>query len=308
MPSQELPKIAVLMAVYNGMRWLTQQVDSILNQEAVKVTLYISVDQSQDNSALWCQELADSDNRVVLLPLGQRYGSATKNFFRLLQEVDFKNFDYTSFADQDDIWHSDKLHRAVNILKSQGYSGYSSNVTAWWDGKSSKKRLLNKAQPMKKWDYLFESGGPGCTYVMSQSLIIDIQKCLLALPELVGKLDFHDWFCYAYARGKNIQWHIDNEPSMLYRQHGDNAVGINRGIRPFLIRAKHALAGHSFEQALVIMQVIFHDRPNHIPLIIPKKRRDFFKLALKTRHCRRRHLDQFYFFCLCLVMAIYGKK
>ena len=303
-----LPRIAVLVAVYNGMRWLTQQVDSIFSQEAVDVTLYISVDLSQDDSARWCQQLAAKDSRVVLLPLGQRYGSATKNFFRLLQEVDFSSFHYVSFADQDDIWHSDKLSRAVNVLDSQDYSGYSSNVTAWWGDQAQKQRLLNKAQPMRKLDYFFESGGPGCTYVMTQALTTSIQQKLLQLPELVEQLDFHDWFCYAYARGKNIRWYIDHKPTMLYRQHANNAVGVNRGIGPFITRAKHVLAGHAFQQTLVILQVIFHGRLDQAPLIVPKNRWQFFKLAFKTCHCRRRLRDQFYFFCLCLVIAIYGYR
>ncbi|MFT5716352.1 MAG: rhamnosyltransferase [Oleiphilaceae bacterium] len=303
-----LPRIAVLMAVYDGMRWIATQIDSILTQELVDITLYISVDLSNDDSANWCQELANTDTRIVLLPLGERYGSATRNFFRLLQEVDFSTFQYVSLADQDDIWHPDKLHRAIKTLKAEGANGYSSNVTAWWEDKRQKQRLLDKAQPMKKLDYVFESGGPGCTYVMSLSLAIGIQQCLLQTPTLIKQLNFHDWFCYAYARALDIPWYIDRTPTMLYRQHSDNAVGINRGLHPFIKRAKHVLSGQAFEQSRLTLQVVFNDMPQSIPLTLPNNRWQFFKLALKTRQCRRRPRDQFYFFCLCLMITIYGYR
>ena len=308
MAPADLPRIAILMAVYDGMRWLSAQIDSILAQECVDLTLYISVDLSNDNSAKWCQHLAATNSRVVLLPLGERYGSATKNFFKLLQVVDFKSFDYVSMADQDDIWNHDKLYRATCSLKVEGACGYSSNVTAWWEDKRQQQRLLDKAQPMKKWDYIFESGGPGCTYVMSQSLATGIQQCLLQTPHLIKQLDFHDWFCYAYARALDIPWYIDRTPTMLYRQHSHNAVGVNRGLRPFIKRAKHVLSGQAFEQSLLTLQVIFNDTPQGIPLKFPKSRWQFFKLALKTRQCRRRTRDQFYFFCLCLMIALRGYK
>lgn len=306
MKDDSLPRIAVLMAVYNGMRWLTPQVESILTQQDVDLTLFISVDRCDDGSAQWCETLANSNPRVVLLPLGERYGSATKNFFRLLKEVDFSPFQYISLADQDDIWHVDKLQRAISALQSKNVLGYSSNVTAWWEDKQQQQRLLNKAQPMTTWDYVFEAGAPGCTYVMAQSLAVDIQQCLSQAPALVERLDFHDWFCYTYARALNIPWFIDPSPTMLYRQHGNNAVGVNRGLRPFIKRAKHVLSGEAFEQAALNLHVIFYGTPERIPLKMPNSRWQFFKLALKARQCRRRPRDQFYFFCLCLVMTVYG--
>ena len=298
------PRVIVLMAVYNGMQWLEAQTESILAQQGVEVSLFISVDQSQDDSANWCQQLAERESRVVLLPVGTRHGSAAKNFFHLLKSVDFSDCHYISFADQDDIWHLDKLQRATQVLQGGHYQAYSSNVTAWWE--NGKKRLLNKAQPLKRWDYLFESGGPGCTYVLSQPLALKIQKCLQQLPAHATQLNFHDWFCYAFTRAANIPWYIDPIPSVIYRQHSNNAVGINQGWRPFINRTKHVLSGQAFIQAALTYQTVFHDQVAYDPIDIPTKRWSFVKLALKSRQCRRRPRDQFYFFCLCLIMTLRG--
>ncbi|MCZ7080203.1 glycosyltransferase family 2 protein, partial [Salmonella enterica subsp. enterica] len=58
------PRILVLLAAYNGMRWISEQVDSILGQEAVSVSLLISVDRSDDGTESWVDQLCIRDSRV----------------------------------------------------------------------------------------------------------------------------------------------------------------------------------------------------------------------------------------------------
>ena len=50
--------VAVLLAAYNGIRWINEQINSILNQKYVNVVVYISVDISSDGTYEWCKELA----------------------------------------------------------------------------------------------------------------------------------------------------------------------------------------------------------------------------------------------------------
>ncbi|MEA3544360.1 MAG: glycosyltransferase, partial [Thermodesulfobacteriota bacterium] len=97
------PEIAVLLAAHNGREWLPQQVNSILNQVDVEVTLFVSVDNSTDGTESWFDHLAMVDSRVKVLLHGQCFGGAAANFFRLIRDVNFEPFDYVSFSDQDDI-------------------------------------------------------------------------------------------------------------------------------------------------------------------------------------------------------------
>ena len=60
--------IAVLLAAYNGMQWIEEQIDSILNQRNVDVTIFISVDLSTDGTYEWCQALQKKNPRIVVLP------------------------------------------------------------------------------------------------------------------------------------------------------------------------------------------------------------------------------------------------
>ena len=105
--------MAVLLAAYNGMAWLQQQVQSILAQQGVQVALFISVDASTDGTRAWVQALSQAEPAVTLLPDAGRLGSAGANFFHLLCQVDCATFDAVAFADQDDIWLPDKLLRGV---------------------------------------------------------------------------------------------------------------------------------------------------------------------------------------------------
>ena len=155
------PKVAVLLSAYNGIEWIEDQVDSIFSQEKTKIHLFISVDLSNDGTYEFCQNLAHKHKNITLLDSTKRFGSAALNFFRLLREVDFTDFDYIALADQDDIWNSDKIDNATFLLADKNTDGYSSNVTAFWpDGREV---LIHKSDPQVKWDYLFESPGPGCT-------------------------------------------------------------------------------------------------------------------------------------------------
>ena len=83
MPAETMPKIAVLLAAYNGMQWIAEQIDSILNQEHVDVTIFISVDLSTDGTYEWCQALQVRNPKVVVLPYGDKFGGAGKNWLIL---------------------------------------------------------------------------------------------------------------------------------------------------------------------------------------------------------------------------------
>lgn len=83
----------------------------------------------------------------MLLPYGERFGGAGPNFFRLVKDVEFSGFDAVSFAEQDDIWHPEKLAKAYSKITADYCGVYSSNVTAFWaDGREV---LIKKSQPQK---------------------------------------------------------------------------------------------------------------------------------------------------------------
>jgi len=131
--TKSIPRVAVLMAAYNGMAFIEAQCQSIGKQTGVDVSVFISVDASTDGTYEWCCEYERQYEQVTVLSYGDKFGGAAPNFFRLIRGVDFSGFDYVALADQDDIWLESKLIKACQQLKNNQFDGYSSNVLAFWD-------------------------------------------------------------------------------------------------------------------------------------------------------------------------------
>jgi len=247
------PKIAVLMATYNGGTFLAEQVQSILNQVDVSVTVFVSDDSSSDGSRALIQSLANADKRIILLPEIDAMRAAGKNFYRLISAVDVSAYDYVAFSDQDDVWNYNKLSRHVELIQKHGVDGVSSNVMAFWpDGK---QKLINKSQPQRELDFLFESAGPGCTFLMTPRLINEVKKLLLDLSSPASQVVLHDWLVYAVCRASGKKWLIDSVPSLQYRQHAHNVVGANNGFKAKLVRFRKITEGWYRSEVLKIVRI-----------------------------------------------------
>lgn len=219
--------IAVLCATYDGAEYLDQQLLSIKKQINVSVDIYLSADISSDSTYDICQQWAFKNKNITLLQYGETFGGAAKNFYRLIQDVDFSRYSYVALSDQDDIWFRDKLFRAISSIEERKVDVYSSNVIAFWSDGSQK--VIIKSQPQTDYDFLFESGGPGCTFVFECSTLMLFKLYLLEHQTEVNDVVFHDWMLYAFCRSIGKKWFIDPEPGMLYRQHSSNQFGSNSG-------------------------------------------------------------------------------
>ena len=248
------PSVAVLLAAYNGMEWIEEQVSSILSQKSISIEIFISVDLSNDKTHEWCQDLAGKNAHVKVLPYGEKFGGAAKNFFRLIRDVDFSCFDYVALSDQDDIWDSSKLHHAIRTIEQDSLDGYSSDVIAFWS--NGREKLVKKSFPQKKFDYFFEAAGPGCTYVLKQQPTQKFKKFLIKNWENINCIESHDWLIYAFFRSRSMSWCIDSEPLMLYRQHESNQVGSNFGFLAYLKRIKMVKSGWYRSEVRKISEIV----------------------------------------------------
>jgi rhamnosyltransferase len=300
---QTVPSFLVVLAAFNGAAYLREQVASIMSQTAVDVRLVISVDRSTDGTEALVESLVEEDRRISALPFFEVFGGAAPNFFRLLREVDLRGFDYLSLADQDDIWQPEKLLRAHDTMACTGAQGYSSNVIAFWP--SGKRTLIQKNQPQRRWDFLFEGPGPGCTFVLERKLALACQATVRACPTGLSDVGFHDWFIYALARAQGHPWHIDGWPSMLYRQHAHNQIGVNAGLRPWLRRVSRIWSGWGFRQACLIAHLAGLQAHPFVATWLHGQRLGLIGLALRSGQCRRRAQDRVLFGLSCLLMAVH---
>lgn len=282
-------RVRVLLATYNGERWLDDQLRSLFEQQGVSVSVVASDDDSRDSTA---ERLADWSRRAdlqVLPPLHTRMGSANRNFLRLICEAPLGDAEYLAFADQDDIWHADKLARAVECLESSGADAYSSNVTAFWsDGRS---RRLVKSQPQRRYDHLFESAGPGCTFVIARRAFESLRSWARERHEQLAELRVHDWLIYAHARTQGWRWTIDNRSTMLYRQHGSNEVGANVGHAARRRRWSQIRSGQYRKDVLEIARAV-GDRSPVQSALQRLGWRDRAWLVMHVGQCRRNKVDR----------------
>ena len=237
------------------MQWIEEQLDSVLNQQDVDVHVFISVDFSSDGTYEWCQKHAyNNKGFITVLPYGDRFGCAAKNFGRLFLDVDISEFDYVSLCDQDDIWLEDKLTYAVKEISENYLSGFSSDVLCFWD--DGRELITDKSQSFVEFDYYFEAAGPGCSYVMKSSEFKSFQD-FYRIHKLTIESVPHDTLIYAFFRYNGYSWNISKISKMLYRQHASNQVGLNKGIKAYLARLNRLRDGSYRRESEAIFKVLY---------------------------------------------------
>lgn len=236
--------VAVLMATYDGAEHIDAQLASIAAQRDVAARVIASDDASNDDTVARLKA-----HEATLLP-ASRQGSAHANFYRLFRDADVTVAEAVAFADQDDVWLPGKL--ATQLEQLRDADAVSGNVTAIYP--DQQRALIDKAQPQRELDFVCESGGPGCTFLLRPEAFALVRDVVTQDPRATA-VQRHDWLAYAIVRAAGLRWHIAPEPLVDYRQHGANVVGANRGIRQARVRLDQMRAGWHREQSALIAEI-----------------------------------------------------
>lgn len=237
------PFVGVMLATYNGGKWLEDQIQSILSQEKVNVNLFVADDCSCD-ATLEILKKYNKDGKIKF-KINEKNLGPCLNFLKLIKDINIENLDYIALSDQDDIWHPDKLIHAIDIMSANRSDGYSSGFIVKRKNNNIK---ININTIQTKFDYVFESPGPGCTYVLTSDSVKEFKFFLLEKYETLNNIEFHDWFIYFWYRVNNKNWIIDGESKIDYRQHNNNYFGANIGLSKKIKRFKMMLNGWYINQ------------------------------------------------------------
>ena len=104
-------KVDVLMATYNGEKYVEEQIESILNQTYQNIQLIISDDCSTDNTRQILEKY-EKNNKIKIFYQNQNLGYI-KNFEFLLKQVEN---DLYMLSDQDDVWKKEKNKKTIEKL------------------------------------------------------------------------------------------------------------------------------------------------------------------------------------------------
>jgi len=211
------------MATYNGEKWISHQLTSIIGQIGVSVDLSITDDISSDNTATIVMDAVNALECSNFIQNKKSSGSAGGNFRCIFKNVNVDGYDYVALADQDDIWNNGKIFQAIKNIKLNNADGYSCSASAFWS--NGKEKLLKQNNNIRSADQLFEGAGQGCTFVMQRQFFQDIQNFCRKYPNEVEELHYHDWLIYLLARAWSKKWYFDQIPWIQYRQHSSNEIG-----------------------------------------------------------------------------------
>lgn len=226
--------VAILMGTFQGARFLPEQLASISSQTYSNWQLWVSDDGSTDATLDLVRSFRESVQSTVHIVSGPRHGFI-RNFLTLACNPAIDAAFY-AFSDQDDIWHSDKLDRAVAWLKEQPSdlpALYCSRTHTVDDaGISIGNSPLFKRAPCFS-NALVQSIAGGNTMVMNCAA-----RALLIAGGPDADIPSHDWWAYILVSGAGGQVRYDPEPRVDYRQHASNLVGSNSGWCARLKRAR----------------------------------------------------------------------
>jgi rhamnosyltransferase len=240
--NKTLPHVAVLMATYNGEKYIREQVDSILAQKNVRVTVFVRDDNSTDQTREIINAYHQLSGLVYLLDLKPAQLKVTRNFFSIARETDLADIDYIAYSDQDDVWLDNKLDAAIAAIRQNNVDCYASNLL---QGDAS-GRVIKRSSVFSKlfhyffnfksnnqlsWDHYFEAASAGCTLVLNKKAGLYFQERLNEIYDRIPSDASHDWSTYAITRLGGYRWYIDSNAYIIYRQHSDNAYGTNSGMK-----------------------------------------------------------------------------
>jgi glycosyltransferase involved in cell wall biosynthesis len=213
-----MASVAVMMSVYNGEKYLAQQVESILAQQDVEVTIYIRDDGSDEPTRGMLEKYA-ADHPNIVVTHGKNLG-IKDSFLQIVRDVPLAH-EYYAFSDADDVWLPEKLTAAVTLLGAQDPTvahAYCSQITlvdAKLDFIGYGRGLY---RPISFANAIVECRLSGATAVFNRKLIT------IAREFDYSSAVMHDSWMGLVAAGFG-EVHFDPTSHILYRQHGNNAEG-----------------------------------------------------------------------------------
>ena len=244
------PEVAVLMAVFRNTRFLPEQLASIHAQDHRNLVLWVSrdCDEEEVTHAL-AKHGAVFEARRFVLRSGPRRGAAA-NFLSLLFDPGIEA-DYFAYADQDDIWETDKLSRAIAWLER-----VPADVPALH---CSRSRLIDQDGRDLGLSPFHGVRMPGFRNALMQNIAsghsMSMNRAARDLLRASGirEVPFHDWWTYLLVAGAGGHIRYDPNPYVRHRQHDSNLTGVPTG---FGKRLRRAASGQKAETVAATLRAL----------------------------------------------------
>lgn len=218
-----MEKVCVLMSTYNGEKYLSEQIDSILNQKNVEVELIVRDDGSNDLTLEILKKY--SNQNKIKYYVGENLKPA-HSFMNLLINAPISK--YYAFADQDDWWNEEKLYNAINLIKDTDADNqkeiiYFSKVEIV-DKNLEHISYLEKDKKNTLAASFLDSPAIGCTMIINDNM----RKKIIEKDTTNLEIGLHDSWIYRVGLATNSNIIYDKNAYIKYRQHESNVIGAKR--------------------------------------------------------------------------------
>ncbi len=274
-----MDRVLILLATYNGEKYLKEQLDSIFAQEGVRVAVLARDDGSTDRTQ---DILEEYSGRYDLQWYTGEHMSAKKGFYDLMKHGIGMDYEFYAFSDQDDVWDPDKLKVAVDAIRDgekpalyycgQRLVDEHMNFLADHD-LNSERRLTAR---------FILSDFAGCTGVFNRKLLKEVTDYE------PGHMLMHDTWILKVCLGVGGNVVIDPKPHMNYRQHGGNTLGLERSLSGYLRQVRQYLNVYMVEPQMIELIKGYGDR-----LVPPYRELATWVCGYRTnREYRKKLLDK----------------
>lgn len=239
-------KVAILLATYNGERYIAEQLESIVEQTYQNWHLFVSDDGSSDGTLRVIEDFRfQYPDRVTIISRGHRMGGAKENFFHLMRIVP-RTFKAYCFCDQDDNWLPEKIEKTLRALKTIDFESEDCPCLAFCDARVVDADLCLLDRSFVS----FTDVNPNATSlpellvqnpISGAEVMVNNRALELASrPSNLEGIDMHDqWLGLVVSAFGRITF-VD-EALFEYRQHGDNEVGAKKmGLDSIMSKARIA--------------------------------------------------------------------
>ena len=228
-------KVTVLLSTYNGSKFLQQQLDSLYQQTYPNIRIVVRDDGSIDSTNTLLEK-EQAKGRITLFEGRENLGVAS-SFFELLRNAAATETEYVAFCDQDDVWHPDKIARAVLRLTNvtDHPAMYCSRVEIV-DAHLTHIGYTMLPRKIGFGNALVDCVTTGCTIVLNGAAVRLLGKNLPRSGVM------HDWWCYLVISCFGEVIH-DSTATLKYRQHDSNTIGLATNEFIQFIRRCHRFFG-----------------------------------------------------------------
>jgi rhamnosyltransferase len=219
-------KVAVLLSTYNGERFLREQMESIILQQDVDVSIFVRDDGSTDHTV---DILESYEDKVPLnISIGSNIGYK-QSFLQLLARVP-QTFEYYCFADEDDVWAADKIISGITMLQENAGSSVYVSALEYVDESLRRLRIRDYPDQTISVESLFtRMRFAGCTSVFPSETLAICQSVIGDDPSSIAVS--HDLFLLSVGVALCGPIVVDHIPHIKYRRSSGTITSGGHSVR-----------------------------------------------------------------------------